>query len=76
MFLKTWRSLQGVLFILAVFFCYQAAVFFFHSLRDLHRGQNGVTKGLVFLSGGLTLAGILNIVETIYKFFRRDSIEQ
>lgn len=75
-FLKTFKSLQGLLFILAAFFFYQAAVFFFHSLRDLHRGENGVTKGLVFLSGGLSLAGVVNITETLYRFFRTEHIEE
>jgi len=75
-FLRTFKGLQGLLFLLALFFTYQSSVFFFHSLRDMHRGENGVTKGLVFLSGGLTLAGLLNLVETLYRIFRQEAIEQ
>lgn len=75
-FLRAFRGLQAILFLLAGFFLYQSIVFFFHSLRDMHRGENGVTKGLVFLSGGLGLAGLLNVIETAYRFFRTEYLEQ
>jgi hypothetical protein len=67
--LGMFRGLQVILGLLASFFIYQSSIFFYHTLKDHLQGENGVTQGLMVLYGGLIMAGLVTVAESIYKAF-------
>ena len=51
----------------AAILLYQSCAFSYSFLADLRRGQNGISEGLAFLSIGLALLSLLNLVEATYE---------
>ena len=63
--------LQILVVIAGLFFLYQCAVFCYHSIVDLTRGENGLTAGFLVLYVGMLLGGLWTAIEVAVASLNR-----